>query len=64
MDKMIKSKKYRFTRDEANMTLEEVAKALGLSNQMISHIEKKALKKFIVELNVRNIKFDDFLEVL
>ena len=54
-------KKTKADNSDFEMTLNEVAFEMGLSNQMISHIEKNALKKFIICLNAKNIKYQDFL---
>ena len=42
-----------------SMTLEEVAKVLGVSHQRVSQLEQSALKKVRIELLKRNITYED-----
>ena len=46
------------------MTLKQVASKLGLSHQRVSQLEQSALKKLRIELEKRNITYEEFLSCL
>lgn len=49
---------------EGGMTMEEVAKELGLSRVRVHQIEKQALEKVRIKLQIRNINPRDFYSEL
>lgn len=46
------------------MTLEEVAKELGISHQRVSQLEKSGLKKVRIKLKTLNITYEDLISCL
>ena len=63
---MKKSSQIRSTSNtfEGGMTMEEVAKELGLSRVRVHQIEKQALEKVRIKLQIRNINPRDFYSEL
>jgi len=52
----------KLCRTDKLMTYEEIGKQLGVSRQMVQHIEKQAIKKFIN--NMKLLGYNSIEEVL
>lgn len=46
------------------MTVQEIAKVLGVSHQRITQIEQKAIKKLRIELIKHNLTYEDLIKCL